>query len=141
MKTADIAKFKGSVKDAMLGWMDQQIEELLPNRSAAKAVIKNAARNIVARQGVKIDQGIDAVVLLLGDAQGNLDSDTLIDTACNLLQEMPSTEYPLGPFVARMGKGEVSIQFPRNFISEMFAGDLDGVKFTVGDIKEIKNYF
>ena len=58
-----------------------------------------------------------------------------------MLQEMPPTEYPLGPMVARMGKGEISVQFPRSFISEMFAGDLDGVKFTIGDIKEIKNYF
>lgn len=141
MKTADIAEFKGKIKNALLGWAEQQMDDLLPGRTTARGLLKNAARNAMARYGAKIDSGIDAITLLLGDAEGNLDSDTLIDTACSMLQEMPPTEYPLGPMVARMGKGEISIQFPRSFISEMFAGDLDGVKFTIGDIKEIKNYF
>lgn len=141
MKTADIAAFKGSVKDAMLGWVEQQVDDLLPNRTAARALLKNAAHNMVAKFGAKIDSGVDAIALLIGDSQGNIDSDTMIDTACNLLQEMPQTDYTFGVFTVRMGKGEVSIRFPRNLISEMFAGDLDGVKFTIGDIKEIKNFF
>ena len=141
MRTADIAKFKGSVKSAMYGWAEQQIDALLPNRSMAKSVLKNAANNMIARYGAKIDNGIDAIVLLFGDTEGNLDSDTLTESACNLLQEMPITEYSFGAFTAKAGNGEISICFPRGFISEIFAGDLNGVKFTVDDIREIKKYF
>lgn len=141
MKTADISKFKGSIKSAMLRWAEHQIDTLLPNRSAAKSLLKNAANNMMSRYEVKIDSGIDAMVLLFGDTDGNLNSDTIIETACNLLQEMPVTEYTLGSFVAQVGSGEISICFPRSFISEVFAGDLDGIKFTIDDIKEIKKYF
>lgn len=141
MRTADIAKLKGCFKNAMLGWVDQQMEDLLPTRFASRGVFKNAARNIVARYEKKIDSGIDAMVLLFGDTEGNLDSDALIDAACDLLHEMPLTEYTFGPFKARIGKGEVCVQFPHNFISEIFAGELNGVRFTIDDIKEIKEYF
>ena len=44
MKTSDINAFKGKVKDAILTWAGQQIDQLLPNRVAARAMLKNAAK-------------------------------------------------------------------------------------------------
>ena len=97
MKTSDINAFKGKAKDAMLAWAGEQIDQLLPNKVAARAMLKNAAANIVERFDHKINQGIDAAFLMLGDAQGNIDSDSLVDLVCNMLKEMPPTDYALGP--------------------------------------------
>ena len=138
MKTSDINAFKGKAKDALLGWAGEQIDQLLPNKVAARAMLKNAAANIVERFDHKINQGIDAAFLMLGDAQGNIDSDSLVDLVCNMLKEMPPTDYALGPIGATVGKGEICLQFPGGLISDLIIGGLGGAIITTADIQKIK---
>ena len=138
MKTSDINAFKGKAKDAMLAWAGEQIDQLLPNKVAARAMLKNAAANIVERFDHKINQGIDAAFLMLGDAQGNIDSDSLVDLVCDMLKEMPPTDYALGPIGATVGKGEISLQFPGGLISDLIVGGLGGAIITTADIQKIK---
>lgn len=138
MKTSDINAFKGKAKDAILAWAGGQIDQLLPNRIAARAMLKNAATNIVERFNHKIDQGIDAAFLMLGDAQGNIDSDSLVDLVCDMLKEMPPTDYALGPIGATVGKGEICLQFPAGLISDLIIGGLGGARITTADIQKIK---
>lgn len=141
MKTADINRFKGQVKDAILAWAGAQIDQMLPDRIAARAMLKNAAGNLLARFDAKIDTGIDALFLMLGDKDGKIDSDTLVDTVCNLLKEMPPTDYALGPIGAKVGNGEIVAQIPGGFFSEMVVGNLGGIRVTTSDIQEFKNLF
>ena len=141
MKTADISAFKGKVKDNILKWAETQIDQMLPNKVAARAMLKNAAGNVLARFDQKIDQGVDAAFLMFGDAQGNIDSDALVDRLCEMLQEMPPTDYALGPIGATVGSGEIVIQFPHNVFSDLIVGNLGGAKITTTDIKQIKNLF
>ena len=141
MKTADINCFKGQVKDALLAWAGSQIDQMLPNRIAARVMLKNAAGNLIARFDAKIDQGVDALFLMLGDKDGKIDTDTVIDTLCNLLKEMPPTDYALGPIGAKIGNGEIVAQLPSGFFSEMVIGNLGGFRLTTSDIQEFKNLF
>ena len=141
MKTADINAFKGQIKDNILKWVETQIDQMLPNKVAARALLKNAAGNVLARFDQKIDQGVDAAFLMFGDAQGNIDSDVLVDRLCEMLQEMPPTDYALGPIGATVGSGEIVIQFPHNVFSDLIVGNLGGAKITATDIKQIKNLF
>lgn len=140
MKTNDINLLKGHVKDAALSWIDSQIDLLLPNKAAGRAILKNAANNIAARFDSKINEGIDGAFLLFADSAGNIDSDTVVDSLCSMLEEMNVSDYSLGPFATRVGKGEICIDFPRSFLSELIAGDIGGVKITTEDIKQIKNF-
>lgn len=141
MKTADINAFKGQIKDNILKWAEQQIDQMLPNKVAARAMLKNMAGNVLARFGHKIDQGVDALFLMFGDTKGNIDSDTVVDFVCDMLKEMPPTDYAIGSVGATVGKGEIRVQFPRNVFSDLIVGDLGGVKFTTADIQQIKNLF
>lgn len=141
MKTADINAFKGQIKDNILKWAEQQIDQMLPNKVAARAMLKNMAGNVLARFDHKIDQGVDALFLMFGDAKGNIDSDTVVDFVCDMLKEMPPTDYAIGSVGATVGKGEIRVQFPRNVFSDLIVGDLGGVKFTTADIQQIKNLF
>lgn len=140
MKTNDINLLKGHVKDAALFWVDSQIDLLLSNKAAGRAILKNAANNILARYDEKINNGIDTAFLLFADEKGNIDSDSIVDSLCSMLEEMSTSDYVLGPFSARIGKGEICIDFPRSFFSELIAGDIGGVKITTDDIKQIKNF-
>ena len=141
MKTADINAFKGQIKDNILKWAGVQIDQMLPDKVAARAMFKNMASNILARFDHKIDQGVDAAFLMFGDSSGNIDSDTVVNFVCDCLKEMPPTDYALGPIGATLGKGEIRLQFPRSIFSDLIVGNLDGVRITTSDIQEIKKYF
>lgn len=141
MKTTDINAFKGQVKDNILKWAGAQVDQMLPTKVTARAMLKNAAGNILARFDRKVGQAVDAAFLMFGDAQGAIDSDVLVDRLCDMLQEMPPTDYALGPIGATVGKGQIVIQFPHNVFSDLIVGDLGGAKITAADIKQIKNLF
>lgn len=140
MKTHDINLLKGKVKDAALSWISSQIDYLLPNKVAGRAILKNAANNLLVRFDDKINGGIDAAFILFADQNGNIDSDTIVDSLCAMFEEMDVTEYSFYGFDAKIGKGQMSIEFPRSFFSELLAGELGGVKITSADIKQIKDY-
>ena len=138
MKTSDINAFKGKAKDAILAWAGEQIDQLLPNKVAARAMFKNAAANLVERYDHTINQSIDAAFLMLGDPQGNIDSDSVIDMLCDMLKEMPATDYSFGPVGATVGKGEIVLQFPGGIIGDLILGGLGGGRITTADIQKLK---
>lgn len=140
MKTNDINLMKGKVKDAVLTWVDAQIDCLLPNKAAGRSLLKNAANNILTRYDEKINKGMDAAFLLFADKDGKMDSDTIVDSLCSMLDEMTPSEYAFFGFEAKIGSGEICVDFPRSFLSELIAGDIGGVKITSADIKQIKDY-
>lgn len=140
MKTNDINLMKGKVKDAVLTWVDAQIDCLLPNKAAGRSLLKNAANNILTRYDEKINKGMDAAFILFADKDGKMDSDTIVDSLCSMLDEMTPSEYAFFGFEAKIGSGEICVDFPRSFLSELIAGDIGGVKITSADIKQIKDY-
>ena len=140
MKTNDINLMKGKVKDAVLTWVDAQIDCLLPNKAAGRSLLKNAANNILARYDEKINKGMDAAFLLFADKDGKMDSDTIVDSLCSMLDEMTPTDYSFYGFEARIGNGEICVDFPRSFLSELIAGDIGGVRITSADINQVKDY-
>lgn len=138
MKASDINAFKGKAKDAILAWAGDQIDQLLPNRVTARVMFKNAAANLLERYDHKINQGIDAAFLMLGDAQGNIDTDSIVDMICDMLKEMPATDYEIGPVAATVGKGEIRLQFPGGILGDLILGGLGGGRITTADIQKIK---
>ena len=140
MKTNDINLMKGKVKYAVLTWVDAQIDCLLPNKAAGRSLLKNAANNILTRYDEKINKGMDAAFILFADKDGKMDSDTIVDSLCSMLAEMTPSEYAFYGFEAKIGRGEICVDFPRSFLSELIAGDIGGVKITSADIKQIKDY-
>lgn len=140
MKTTDINLLKGKVKDAALTWVDAQIDYILPNKATGRALLKNAANNILSRYDERINKGMDAAFILFADSSGSIDSDSVVDSLCSMLDEMTPSDYSFYGFEARVGKGEISVDFPHSFLSELIAGDIGGVKITSADIKQIKDY-
>lgn len=139
MKTSDINAFKGKAKDAIFAWVSEQIDQLLPNKVTARVMFKNAAANLLERYDHKINQGIDAAFLMLGDPQGNIDSDSVVDMLCDMLKEMPATAYTLGPVGATVGKGEIVLQFPGGILGDLILGGLGGGRITTADIQRLKS--
>jgi hypothetical protein len=140
MTTSDVNAFKGQFKDALVNWAGSLIDQMLPNRVTARTLFKNAIGNMVTRFDGKINQAVDAVFIMFGDASGNINTDSTIDLLCGMLNEMKPTQYSLGIVDAIIGQGEIKIQFPHSIFSDFIVGDLSGVKFTTSDIEGLKNY-
>lgn len=141
MKTTDINAFKGEMKNAVHDWLGHKVDQMFPNKPQIRFVAKNAINNGMNRIDDKINGYVDMFFLLFGDESGTIDSTILVDGVAALLDEMDSSEFPMGPFTAVVGKGEIAVHFPHNAFVGMIAGDLGGIKFTSSDIKEMKNYF
>ena len=140
MTTSDVNAFKGQFKDALVNWAGSLIDQMLPNRVTARTLFKKAIGNMVARFDGKINQAVDAVFIMFGDATGTIDTDSTVDLLCGMLNEMKPTQYSLGIVAAIIGQGELKIQFPHSIFSDFIVGDLSGVKFTTSDIEGLKNY-
>lgn len=141
MRTNDVNAFKGETKAAIQSWLSRKVDEIFPNRPQTRVVAKNAINNGLNRMDERLNGYIDTLFILFADEKGTIDSATLVDGVASLLDEMNSSEFEVGPFKASVGKGEIAVRFPHNAFIEMIAGDLDGVRFTSSDIKEMKNYF
>lgn len=140
MKASDVNELKGQFKDAIVGWSDSMIDQMLPNRATARTLFKNAIGNMVNRFDAKVNQFVESAFIVFGDSNGVVDTDSTIDLLCDMLDEMKPMDYSLGFINATIGNGEVKIQFPHNIFSDLVVGDLGGVKLTSSDIKQLKNY-
>lgn len=141
MRIGDVAIFGNRAKDAVLKWSDQMVDNLMPNSAARRTIIKNAIDNAMKRYGQQVGKGTESIFMLLSDKSGNIDTDTMVDTLCEMLKEMRPTDYDFGFINARVGNGEVQVRFPDGFISEFVFGDIGGFKITPDDILEIKKFF
>lgn len=140
MKTNDISKFKNAVIAAMEKWSDGMIDKMFPGKVETRAMMKNYVGNFLAQHSSEIEEGIDQAFLFLGDKEGNINSDSMVDMVCGLLNEMQESKFDFGRMSAKVGKGQVEMVFPDGIISRLMFGDLKGVRITNEDIKEIKNF-
>lgn len=141
MRVTDINAFKGQLKDAILDWTGSLVDQMLPNKVAARTMFKNAIGNVLARADGKVNQLVDTAFLMFGDVDGAIDTHSTIDLLCDMLKEMKPTSYSLGMLDVTVGGGEIKVEFPHNIFSDLIVGDLGGARITTSDIKELKNYF
>lgn len=139
MKIEDVNQFKGVMKNALQGWGNAKIDEMLPQKAAPKALLKNGLNNLLARYDADINKWADSIFLFVADENGVIDSDTMVDTLAGIFKEMPKKEYSYGSFSAVAGNGEIVISFPHNFLIDMLVGDMGSVRLTIEDILEIKS--
>lgn len=140
MKTSDIGIFGSCVKDALLKWSDQMVDNLLPNSASRRTIVKNAIGNAMGKYGSEVNKAVESIFMFLGDKNGSIDTDTVVDMICDLLKEMSPADYDLGIVKTKVGNGEVQVHFPTGFISEFVFGNLGGFKITPDDIQEIKKF-
>lgn len=140
MKTNDVSKFKNAMIVAIEKWSDMMIDKMVPGKAEIRTMMKNYVGNLLFQHGDKIEESIDQAFLFVGDKDGNIDSDSVVDMVCGLLNEMQESEFNFGRMSARVGKGQVEMVFPDGIISRILFGDLKGVRITNEDIKQIKNY-
>lgn len=141
MRTTDVNAFKGQLKNAVQEWLNHKIDEIFPNKVAARTYSKRAINNAMSKFDDKINGCVEGLFLFFGDESGTIDSDTFVDGALSILEEMKPTDFNFWFLSATVGNGEIALRFPHNAIFESLTEGFQGYRFTSGDIKEMKNYF
>lgn len=139
MKTDDLFSLKGKVKDAVVRWGDMMVDRMFPKMPQLRAGLKRGVNNLVSRYDDKANTWLDGIFLMAGDEAGNVDTDTLVDMAADILDELPVSSFDLYVFRADIGKGEIVLRFPDGFLASALTGELGGVRITREDIIEMKN--
>lgn len=140
MKVSDINVFKDKVKNSLISWANNKVDILFPNKPQVRAIVKNGICNIMWRVDKDINSYIDNLVLFLGDKDGNVDTDSMVDMAVNIFNEMEESNLDLGMVSIRTNRGELFIDLPNNIFLNMLVGNLGSVRLTSEDFKELKNY-
>lgn len=141
MKTDDINRFKGQLKTAIQEWGYSKIDEILPNKPQVRTFLKNGFNNILVRQDAKLNKYIDGLVLFVGNEQGVIDTDVMVDMAADMFKELEPHKYQFEMFDIEIGRGEVALNLPQNYMYDLLFGGSGRFRMTADDILELKNYF
>lgn len=139
MKISDVNEFKGQIKTAIQKWGNGKIDELFPGKASVRVLAKNGLNNVLNMYDHEINRYIDGAFLFISQ-DGIIDSDVMIDALLEMFEEMKPVEYRIGGFMLSAGKGELVVNLPDHFIMNMIMGNLERVKFTTEDFKELKTY-
>lgn len=141
MRVDDINKFKGQFKSALQKWGNGKIDEIFPNKPQFKAFMKNGLNNVMARMDAKLNKYVDGLVLFVGDENGVIDTDTMVDMAAEVFKEMEPNRYQFEFMDIEVGRGKVVFNLPQNFMFDLLLGKSGSVTMTVDDLLEMKGMF
>lgn len=140
MKIEDINRFKGGMKTAIHDWVNDKVDEIIPDKAAMRFLAKNYTNNILNRMDARLNVWLDNIFLAVADGKGVVDTDAAIDMAMGIFKEMKPFEYNIGGgFVIQAGRGELVLNMPRNAIMDALVGDIGRLRFTSDDFEEFKN--
>lgn len=141
MRVDDINRFKGQLKSTLQQWGNSKIDEIFPNKPQMKAFAKNGLNNIMARMDAKLNKYIDGLVLFVGNENGVIDTDTMVDMAAEVFKEMEPHRYQFEFMDIEVGRGKVVFNLPQNFMFDLLLGKSGNITMTVDDILEMKGMF
>ena len=141
MRIDDINKFKGQLKSVLQQWGNGKIDKLFGNKPQMAVFVKNGLNNIMARMDAKLNKYIDGLVLFVGDENGVVDTDTMVDMAAEMFKGMEVQKYEFEMADIFVGNGKVVLHFPNNFIIDMLFGSSGNITLTTEDLLEMKEMF
>lgn len=137
----DLNKLKGNLKSSIQSWAEEKIDTLCvekPSLKPASVYLKRGLDNWLDKEDERINKTVDQLAFFVGDKNGTINSDMLIDDAVTMFKAMDKQQTQVGAFVIEYGKGEVTVSIPHNFLLDMVFGNLGQIRFTADDLLEIK---
>lgn len=133
-------ELKTGIKQALHTWLDDKVDTLFKRDGGFDPVayyVKNGIRNAFCRYDAQIDRYIDTLSMFVGDEQGNINADKLMDDLIAMFGRMEQREATAGPLSIRYGAGEIVITLPDHPISQLLL-PWRSIKLTTDDLSELK---
>ena len=139
----NIRELKEKLPVAVERWAEERIDALAterPEMAVAATYMKRGARNIVAAYGGRMAGHLDAAALFLADKDGNVDAETVLEDAVQMLKVMPETAFKVGVLDGSIGGGRIRIGLPDNILSTLLLGERKTIAFGEEDIRMLAEY-
>lgn len=139
----NIKELKEKLPDAAGQWAEERIDALVaerPELSVASAYLKRGARNIVAAYGGRMAGHLDAAALFLADESGEIDAETVVEDAVQMLKAMKETPFKTGIFSGSIGGGKIKIGMPDNIFTTLLLGERKTLSFGEEDIRMLAEH-
>lgn len=132
-----MTNFQLKVKDTISKWLIEQIDIAIENNPRLSFISKRLKSGVVKL----IDQNIDklkAIEPFITDENGNVDIKSISQELISAFEEMPERDYQISGIDIRVGKGNVSVNFPDSLLSTLFL-DHNRLVFTKTDLLNLLN--
>lgn len=132
-----MTNFQLKVKDTVSKWLIEQIDIAIENNPRLSFISKRLKSGVVKL----IDQNIDklkAIEPFITDENGNVDIKSISQELISAFEEMPERDYQISGIDIRVGKGNVSVNFPDSLLSTLFL-DHNRLIFTKTDLLNLLN--
>lgn len=132
-----MTNFQLKVKDTVSKWLIEQIDIAIENNPRLSFISKRLKNGVVKL----IDQNIDklkAIEPFITDENGNVDIKSISQELISAFEEMPERDYQISGIDIRVGKGNVSVNFPDSLLSTLFL-DHNRLVFTKTDLLNLLN--
>lgn len=132
-----MTNFQLKVKDTISKWLIEQIDIAIENNPRLSFISKRLKSGVVKL----IDQNIDklkAIEPFITDENGNVDIKSISQELISAFEEMPERDYQISGIDIRVGKGNVSVNFPDSLLSTLFL-DHNRLVFTKTDLMNLLN--
>ena len=140
MKAKEMKEKLGTV---LQGWIGERVDMMLQNNPQINPVAGNYLRkgiaNVIARSKDKIGGMVDALYMFAGDEDGNINMDTLLDDAVNIMRHgKESTLLDNGLLTLKAGGGNILRAETKNPILSFLTGGTTALKLDENDIQQLK---
>lgn len=121
----NIRELKERLPEAAVRWADARIEDMArgdARLSIASVYMKRAVKNVAALYGKRMQEAVDGMALFVADENGEVDADTLMRDAVEMLKAMPRQEWNVSFLHGTVGEGRVEVELPDNIVTTLLLG-------------------
>lgn len=121
----NIRELKERLPEAVERWADARIEDMArgdARLAVASVYMKRAAHNVTALYATRMQEAVDGMALFVADENGDVDADTLMKDAVEMLRAMPRQEWDFSLLHGTVGEGRVEVELPDNALTTLLLG-------------------
>ena len=137
----NLQPLKERLPEAAVRWADARIDDMAQGDarlSIASVYMKRAVRNVAALYAKRMQEAVDGMALFVADENGDVDADTLMHDAVEMLRAMPRQEWDVSLLHGTVGEGKVEIELPDNALTTLLLGSKKTIAIDADELTGLK---
>ena len=128
------------VSDAIEAWALDIVDGMMtgnPQLLMAGVYIKNGIRNYRKHKESEIKEMIDTAMLFIADENVEVNADKVLSDVMCVIKDMDRVPFDWGLISGTLGKGELKLNIPDNWLMRIIFGDNGNVIINEDDLKKL----
>lgn len=138
----NVSIFKEKLLTNIEVWLKGRLDEIVKTNSMftiPSVYIKRGCHNLLTKYKDNLGTQIDKISLFFADENGEINLSTLFSDGIEILKSTENSVFDLGFLKGKIDKGDVSIAFPDNVLTNLILGNKKTLIFREEDFLELKD--